>query len=126
MNENKTCLNCQAPLIGRAGKKYCDNYCKSNHFYEKNKQKEQSLFKSIDLQLKKNRRLLKEFNKAGKSTIREEKLLAAGFNPQFLTHYWKNKKGDVYLFCYEYGFNKRTENNQTKYVLVEWQPYMNK
>lgn len=126
MKEKTTCLNCQKPLSGRLGKKYCDPYCKSNFNYEKNKTKEQSFFKSIDLQLKKNRRLLKEFNKAGKSTIRQEKLLEAGFNPNFFTHYWKNKKGDVYLFCYEYGFNKRTENNRTKYVLVEWQSYMGK
>jgi len=126
MTNDRTCLNCQEPIEGRVGKKYCDNYCKSNYFYEKNKMKEQSLFRMIDLQLKKNRRLLKEFNKAGKSTVREEKFLEAGFNPNYFTHYWKNKKGDVYLFCYEYGFNKRKENNSVKFVLVEWQPYMNK
>jgi ABC-type polysaccharide/polyol phosphate transport system ATPase subunit len=123
--EERSCLNCNAPIEGRAGKKYCDNYCKSNFNYVKNKSKENSFFKDVDLQLKKNRRLLKGFNSAGKSTIREEKLLAAGFNPHFFTHYWKNRKGDVYLFCYEFGFNKRVENNQTKFVLVEWQSYMN-
>lgn len=126
MKNDATCLNCQEILVGRAGKKYCDNYCKSNYFYEQNKMKKHSFFKTVDVQLKKNRRLLKEFNKSGKSTIREEKLLEAGFNPNFFTHYWKNKKGDVYLFCYEYGFNKRTENNRVKFVLVEWQSYMDK
>lgn len=126
MAQEQLCLNCQEPLQGRRGKKYCDSYCKSNYFYQKNKEKEQSFFKFVDQQLKKNRRLLKEFNKSGKSTIREEKLLESGFNPNFFTHYWKNRKGDVYLFCYEYGFNKRKENNRTKFVLVEWQPYMSR
>lgn len=126
MKNDPTCLNCQEILVGRVGKKYCDSYCKSNYFYEQNKMKKHSFFKTVDVQLKKNRRLLKEFNKSGKSTIREEKLLEAGFNPNFFTHYWKNKKGDVYLFCYEYGFNKRTENNRVKFVLVEWQSYMDK
>jgi|TARA_R110000737_G_scaffold352737_1_gene400014 hypothetical protein len=126
MTENKTCLNCQKPIEGRVGKKYCDAYCKSNHFYEKNKTKDQSFFKSIDLQLKKNRRILKEYNKAGKATVREEILLAEGFNPKFFTHFWRNSEGKAYIFCYEYGFMKITENDKTKYSLVTWQNYMNR
>ena len=122
--KKRFCLNCEEEFEGRTDKLFCTPYCKSNHNYLKNKVKENTFFKSIDLQLKKNRRLLRDFNKAGKSTIRQEKLLAAGFNPKFFTHYWKNSKGDVYLFCYEYGFLKRTENAQVKYVLVEWQAYM--
>ncbi|MDC0257767.1 hypothetical protein OAK35_03380 [Crocinitomicaceae bacterium] len=118
------CLNCDAPLEGRLGKKFCNAYCKSNYHYQQNKRKEKTLFKRIDLQLKLNRRLLREFNRAGKSTVRAEKLIASGFNPKFFTHYWKNSRGDVYLFCYEYGFLSRTENGRSKYVLVEWQPYM--
>ncbi len=68
---------------------------------------------------------MKDFNKAGKATVRKEVLIGEGFNPKFFTHYWKNNKGDVYLFCYEYGFMKKTENNKEKYVLVQWQNYMN-
>jgi len=122
---DKLCLNCDTELEGRVGKKYCSDYCKSNYNYEKNKLKENSLFKKIDNQLKLNRRLLKGFNRAGKATVRQDKILEEGFNPKYFTHYWKNKKGDVYLFCYEYGFLKRTENAKVKYVLVEWQEYMN-
>lgn len=121
---NRLCLNCKSELHGRVDKKYCSEYCKSNFNYELNKNKAVSLFKSIDQQLKLNRRLLRDFNKAGKSIVRMEKIVAAGFNPKYFTHYWKNKKGDVYLFCYEFGFLKRTENNKSKYILVEWQDYM--
>jgi hypothetical protein len=121
--ENK-CLNCNEPLIGRLGKKYCNDYCKSNYNYLKNKEKESTLFKRIDKQLKLNRRLLVTFNKAGKSTVRKELLIEAGFDPNFFTHFWKNSAGDVYLFCYEYGFLKRTENGKTKYILITWQSYM--
>jgi hypothetical protein len=120
----RLCLNCESILQGRIDKKYCSEYCKSNFNYELNKNKAVSLFKSIDQQLKLNRRLLRDFNKAGKSTVRMEKIVAAGFNPKYFTHYWKNRKGDVYLFCYEFGFLKRTENNKSKYILVEWQDYM--
>lgn len=120
----RLCLNCETELRGRMDKKYCNDYCKSNHHYEKNKSKENTLFKKIDEQLKLNRRLLRDFNRAGKSTVRVEKITAAGFNPKYFTHYWKNQKGDVYLFCYEFGFLKRTENGKSKYILVEWQDYM--
>lgn len=122
----RTCLNCNEEITGRIDKKYCSEYCKSNYHYEQKKGQQDSLFKRIDLQLKLNRRLLKDFNKAGKATIRAKKLLEAGFNPEYFTHYWKNSKGDVYLFVYEFGFLKRKENNKTKYVLVTWQDYMNK
>jgi hypothetical protein len=47
-----------------------------------------------------------------------------GFNPKYFTHYWKNKKGNVYLFCYEFGFLETQEQNKKKYVLVQWQDYM--
>lgn len=120
----KKCLSCGEEVLGRIDKKFCSDYCKSNFHYQRDKEKEDTFFKKVDKQLKLNRRLLKHFNQAGKSTIRKEKMMEAGFNPNIFTHYWKNNKGDVYLFCYEYGFLKRTENGKHKYVLVEWQNYM--
>jgi hypothetical protein len=71
-----------------------------------------------------NRRILKNFNKAGKATVRKEVLIEQGFNPKHFTHYWKNKKGDIYLFCYEFGFLERVESNKSKFILVQWQEYM--
>jgi hypothetical protein len=80
----------------------------------------------VNEQIKLNRKLLKQYNKAGKSTIRAEHLHELGFNPNFFTHYWKNRKGDVYLFVYEFGFISRMERNIKKYVLIKWQDYMGK
>ncbi|PWH82971.1 hypothetical protein [Brumimicrobium oceani] len=120
----RKCLNCKAEVFGRSDKLFCDVYCKSSFQYKKKKEEEKSLFETIDKQLKQNRKLLKSFNKAGKSTVRKEKLLAEGFNPKYFTHYWKTKKGTVYLFCYEFGFLSITENGKSKYVLVKWQEYM--
>lgn len=120
----RNCVSCGEEIEGRAGKKFCDLYCKSAHQYKINKEKKPSLFVAIDKQLRLNRRLLKDYNKAGKSTIRKENFLNAGFNPNYFTHYWKNKKGDVYLFCYEFGFLERSEKGKSKYVLVKWQDYM--
>jgi len=118
------CLNCNKELSGRSDKVFCDAYCKSSFHYKKKQGEKKSLFESIDKQLKTNRRLLKLFNKAGKAVVRKEELIAEGFNPKYLTHYWKNAKGEVYLFCYEFGFLEKQENSKPKYVLVKWQDYM--
>ncbi len=118
----KKCLACNKKFTGRVDKLYCSDYCKSDYHYQKNKGKTPTFYRRIDNQLRLNHRLLKHFNKSGKSTIRAQKLIDAGFNPRIFTHYWKTKGGNVYLFCYEYGFWKTTENGKDKYVLVEWQP----
>lgn len=119
------CPNCGEEVIGRDGKKFCNTYCKSNYHYENNKQKENSFFKTVDKQLKLNRKILKNYNRAGKAVVRAEELSKYGFNPKYFTHYWKNKKGDVYLFCFEYGFFSFIDHNGTKkYTLIKWQEYM--
>ncbi len=118
------CPYCKTEIIGRSDKKYCSTHCKSAHQYETRKQ-EDVLYYAIDKQLKTNRKLLKVYNKSGLSTIRKEKLLSEGFNPNYFTHYWKNKEGQVYFFCYEYGFlDLKKQNQKEKYLLVTWQDYM--
>ncbi len=120
------CLYCSEQVKGRAGKKFCTPYCKSAYHYKINAHKEDSLFKKIDKQLKNNRKLLKRYNKAGLASVRKGTLIAEGFNPKYFTHYWKNKKGQVYLFCYEFGFLALKDHQKEKYLLVQWQSYMNK
>ena len=85
-----------------------------------------SFFKRVESQIKLNRRLLREFNKSGKSSVRSNSLLDKGFSPDFFTHYWKNKEGEVYLFVYEFGFLRVKQNGLEKFILVMWQDYMQK
>jgi hypothetical protein len=126
METEKFCLACKRELQGRSDKKFCDSYCKSAYHYKKNRQEDGSFYFQVDNQLRKNRKILKSFNKAGKATVRAQILIDMGFNPNFFTHYWKNSKGDVYLFVYEFGFLSRTENGKRKFILVTWQDYMEK
>ena len=93
----KKCLECQNKVVGRVDKIFCSPYCKSSFHHKKNMSKEQSMYLTIDKQLKLNRKLLQHYNKAGKSIIRKEVLINVGFNPKYFTHYWKNKKGDRYV-----------------------------
>lgn len=117
------CPVCDTEIKGRSDKKYCSLRCKSAHQYQLSKS-EEVLFHKIDKQLKINRKLLKAYNRSGLSTIRKEKLHAEGFDTKYFTHYWKNKKGQVYLFCYEYGFLFLKKDGKEKYLLVKWQKYM--
>ena len=126
MKSKKLCLYCNKELKGRSDKKFCDQYCKSAYHYKQSQEEAPNFYNQVDNQLKLNRKILKEYNKAGKVTVRTEILLNLGFNPTFFTHYWKNQKDDVYLFVYEYGFIKIKEHGRDKYVLILWQEYMKK
>lgn len=123
--KSKKCLACDRNLQGRSDKIFCDAHCKSSYHYKKSLEDAPKFYNRVDNQLKQNRRILKNFNKAGKAFVRANKLIELGFNSNFFTHYWKNKKGDVYLFVYEFGFLKKEEHGVKKYVLVQWQSYMN-
>lgn len=122
----RNCPVCDKPIKGRTDKKFCDTSCKSAFHYQALLEEGSGFYVRVDRQLKTNRRILKRFNKAGKSTVRAEVLIDQGFNPKFFTHYWKNSKAEVYLFVYEFGFLKKMENGKKKYVLVIWQSYMEK
>lgn len=126
MNGNQFCLECSRELEGRSDKKFCDVHCKSAYHYKLSRNDSDNFYFKVDRQLKKNRQILKIYNKAGKATVRAQILIDQGFNPNHFTHYWKNKNGDVYLFVYEFGFLSRIENNKKKYILVTWQDYMEK
>ncbi|MFD0962386.1 hypothetical protein [Pseudofulvibacter geojedonensis] len=120
----RACLNCNEKIEGRIDKIYCSTYCKSSYHYKIKKKKTVTRFKEVNEQLKINRSILKHFHTTGKTIMRKEELFKKGFNPNFFTNYWKNSKNDIYLFCYEYGYLSLKEANKEKYLLINWQPYM--
>lgn len=123
--DTRSCPVCGAPVRGRSDKKFCSTKCKSINQYE-SRQKKEAFYIQVDRQLKVNRKILRAFNKKGHSTIRKADLHKEGFDPNYFTHYWKNKKRDVYLFVYEYGFLNLQKDGKAKYLLVIWQDYMQK
>ena len=126
MENDRKCLYCDKKIVGRKGKKYCNDYCRSAYQYKTNKGQANPLFAKVDRQLKLNRKILSKYNQAGKVTVRKELLEVEGFDPNYFTHYWKNQRKQVYLFCYEFGFMSANENGKEKYLLIQWQDYMNK
>lgn len=122
----RLCLSCNKIIEGRIDKLFCSAYCKTSFHYLKNKKKNRTRFNLVDEQLKRNRSILQHFHKTGKTTILKSELLDKGFDPNYFTNYWKNSTNDVYLFCYEYGFLSIKESAKKKYLIIDWQEYMEK
>src|SRR5690606_35089138 len=88
----RTCENenCSNPIEGRSDRRFCSVYCKTDFHYQKRKQSGKVYFKNtVDDVIRRNRRILQDYNLAGKTTVRKSELLNKGFNPRFITHWWK-------------------------------------
>ena len=99
------CLACNKPVKGRTDKKFCDDYCRNN-YNNQLKSAATNLVRNINNALGKNRRILESLIPAREETHKttKEKLLQKGFQFKYMTHSYTNKKGDVYFFCYDYGW----------------------
>ena len=100
----RLCSQCGKPLKGRIDKKFCDDYCR-NAYNNKSKIEESTYVRKINQVLKRNRRILEELlGSEGMTKQPKVNFINKGFQFQFHTHQYINKKGDIYYFCYEYGF----------------------
>ena len=100
----KLCLACSKVVKGRTDKKFCDDYCR-NAFNNKAKSEESNYVKQLLQLLKKNRSILEELlGKEEMVKLPAHKLIDKGFRFNYYTHQYKNKKGNIYHFCFEYGY----------------------
>ncbi len=116
------CINCQEYFIGRSDKKFCSDQCR-NAFNNKTKRENEKYILDINKVLRKNRKILRQFNPEGKTTIRKEYLDKLEFDFRYHTHEFITKNNNRYLFCYEYGYLILDDE---KVLIVNQQPYMNK
>ena len=117
---NQKCLNCDDSYVGRSDKKFCSDQCR-NTFNNKVKRENEKLILEINKTLRRNRKILKQFNPEGKTTIRREYLDKLGFNFNFHTHTFITNNNNTYKFCYEYGY---LEIDSIKVLIINQQPYM--
>jgi RNase H-fold protein (predicted Holliday junction resolvase) len=71
--------------------------------------------------LRKNRKILKQFNPEGKTVIRKEHLLKLGFDFNYHTHSHTTSYQNTYYFCYEYGYMFLKDE---KVLIINQQKYM--
>ena len=101
---SQQCLNCGKPLKGRTDKKFCDPGCK-NEYNNSLQREERAAISHIDLILKHNRRLLKNWlGDDHHRVVAMTELMQRGFRPDYHTHHHTNQRDDQYVFCYDYGY----------------------
>ncbi|MBE7639427.1 MULTISPECIES: hypothetical protein [Salegentibacter] len=99
----KSCLECGEKMVGRVDKKFCSDYCRNSYHNNRNKDRK-NLVRNVNNQLRKNYRILEEFNPNEKTTIRKNKLLSRGFSFEYITSIYTTKTGKVYYFVYNQGY----------------------
>ncbi len=101
--DQKICLECGAPIIGRADKRFCSDQCRTSYNNRLNSDTS-NYMRKVNRILRKNRRILAGMNPEGKAKVSKKKLLGMGFNFNFHTNIYRTKTGKVYYFCYEQGY----------------------
>ena len=101
----RLCLTCQKKIIGRADKKFCDDYCR-NTFNNQLRSKTNNYIRRINHALLKNRRILENLlaENTGSLEVHENRLYSMGFRFHYHTHVQATIEGQKYLFCYEFGY----------------------
>ncbi len=123
MHTTRHCHYCQQILQGRSDKKFCDVHCRSAFQYEKSKSEAANFYDKVDRVLKKNRKILKTFNKAGTVTISAQLLSDQGFNPLFYTHCCQDANQKTFYFVYDQGFRRKDPRETDQYILVPWSAF---
>lgn len=120
LSTGRRCLECGAPLRGRADKKYCSAQCRSMYNNRLNSDVT-NFVRHINHLLRKNRRILAALNPEGKARVHREKLLEMGFRFGYFTNEYVTRSGNVYRFCYEQGY---LELDQDYFALVVRKEYV--
>lgn len=120
--KERTCQQCSTVLKGRIGQRFCSNQCRATHHnLLKLENKGEQVIKTVNTILRRNRNILKQASPEGKTTLSRQILERAGFDFTYFTNQYKTQKGNVYNFCYDYGYLLLPEE---KVLIVNQQPYI--
>lgn len=100
----KLCLNCGESIKGRADKKFCDDHCRSNYNYNRSGRDHLNFVRNVNRILRKNRAILKDLNRDGRTIVRRKSLNKMGFNFSYHTSILETARYSRYYFCYEIGY----------------------
>lgn len=116
---DRKCLDCGNPIQGRKDKRFCDDQCRSS-YYNKQNSDSTNFVRRINGILRKNRKILQELNPKGKAVVSQNDMLTAGFNFSYFTNVYKTKTGNIYYFCYEYGYLKLEDDRFSLVIKEDW------
>ncbi len=99
----KICEECKGEFHGRSDARFCSDDCRSTFHNRKNYQ-DNKLKREINKILWSNRQILKKINPDGKKSVLKSKVQERGFNFNYYTNEYRTKSGNLYKFCYDYGY----------------------
>lgn len=120
--EKRLCPVCGFLVIGRAGKRFCSEKCRSSHNGAKRAGLEEPLTRTMQT-IRKNRSLLKNLFKESKTIVKREVLEGMGFDPKTYTTRHINRRNQTYYFCADYGFLPITRDGDEVALIVHRQSY---
>jgi hypothetical protein len=101
----RQCLQCGHVLRGRVDKKFCDDACR-NTYNNRKRGDIPDVLRRVNTVLRRNRDILASMlpRDANLARCSRYQLMQQGFNFSYHTQHYVSRKGDVYIFCYEYGY----------------------
>jgi len=118
--EKKYCKECHEEMHGRRDKQFCSDYCRAQHFNNRNVEIS-NYMRRVNYTIRKNRSILSELNPRGKTKANKNKLIDAGLNFDYFTNVYRTQSGKVYYFCYDQGY---LELENDFYALVVRENYV--
>ncbi len=100
---SRLCLECGESFKGRTDKKFCSDPCRIAYNNRRNSHNT-NYIRNVNNILRRNRRILKSMNPAGKNTVSYEKLKSRGFDFNHFTSTSRTRRGSQYYYCYEHGY----------------------
>lgn len=119
MTNHKVCVVCKEPLQGRADKVYCSAACRST-YHNRINGGATAFIRRINRILRENRRILAELNPDGKARVARQRLLDRGFKFSYFTNEYATRNGNLYRFCYDYGYKVTEEDYLTIVIRQEY------
>ena len=114
--EQKTCLECNAHLLGRIDKIFCNTSCRSAYHNRKNIHSKE-LIREVDSQLKLNWKILNQAIKLSSKKVmyKCKELISKGFDPSVFTGFDDRNEMRFYK-VYNYEFILLEDEIQIVYV----------
>lgn len=104
------CQECGTPLKGRRDQKFCADHCR-NQFNNRNYAQKLAQQRQINRILMHNQQILARFLLVEKKRkVMALDLQVKGYNFDFHTHRKQAKNGQVYIFCYDFGYLRLASN----------------